>query len=73
MPTLGQKMRQNAKENKQKRNTIEELEKLLDGYSPEIVAAVLAKRAENNVKTPKEKPKKDKIAQIIDDGSVKHT
>ena len=29
MPTLGQKMRQNAKENKQKRNTIKELEKLL--------------------------------------------
>lgn len=72
MPTLGQKMRQNAKESKQKKNAIEELEKLLDGYDPEIVAAVLAKRAESNVKTPKEKPKKDKFAQIFGDRSVKH-
>ena len=72
MPTLGQKMRQNAKESKQKRNTIEELEKLLDGYDPAIVAAVLAKRAENNAVAPKEKPKKDRIVTIIEDGSAKH-
>lgn len=72
MPTLGQKMRQNAKESKQKRNTIEELEKLLDGYDPAIVAAVLAKRAENNAVAPNEKPKKDRIVTIIEDGSAKH-